>query len=139
MSARLYKITKENDSLDISFGKISKEEKQEFFRDHQGFMGEDLLKALKSFLQLSLTEEKVDGFAATGKFIDEADLDEKYANKPDQLANIKQRARKFFHPDRQVTLYEDLDFNSTAAVSSKRKQEQQVEGEVNEKLKKQKR
>ena len=41
--------------------------------------------------------------------LDEADLDEKYKNKPDQLANIKQHAYSCIHPTRRVKMWEDVE------------------------------
>ena len=51
-------------------------------------------------------------FAATGVFKDKEDLEEVYAAKPDQLANIFKLAQTIVHPTRQVTMWEDLEFST---------------------------
>ena len=83
-----------------------------------------------------MSEEQVDNFLANGKWLDEIDLDETYKKKPEQLAEIKKRARTFVHPTRQVKLYEDLDFDSSAGVLAKRKEETRVEAQSFETVRK---
>jgi len=50
--------------------------------------------------------------------MDEADLDDKYKNKPEQLANIKATARTLWHPDRKVWMYEDRELSIQVSKSS---------------------
>lgn len=139
LSARVYKLTADNQDLSISFSTLTRDERADFFLKNADLMGKDLAKAITNTASLSYTDEQVDGFLASGKWLDEIDLDEKYKNKPEQLAEIKKRARTFVHPTRQVKLYEDLDFDSTAGLTAKRKAEQRVESQSNEQEKKPKR
>ena len=139
LSARVYKITAANKELSTSFGKLTREARQDFFLQNADLLGTDLRKAITNTVSVSYTDEQIDGFLANGKWLDEEDLDEKYKNKPAQLAEIKKRARTFVHPTRQVKLYEDLDFDSTAGVTAKRKAEQRVESQSQEQEKKPKR
>ena len=139
LSARVYKITAASMELSTSCGALTREERQDFFLENAALMGKDLVKAITNTVSLSYTDEQIDGFLANGKWLDEEDLDEKYKNKPAQLAEIKKRARTFVHPTRQVKLYEDLDFDSTAGVTAKRKAEQRVESQSKEQEKKPKR
>ena len=139
LSARVYKLTADNQDLSISFSTLTRDERADFFLKNADLMGKDLAKAITNTTSLSYTDEQVDGFLASGKWLDEIDLDEKYKNKPEQLAEIKKRARTFVHPTRQVKLYEDLDFDSTAGLTAKRTAEQRVESQSNEQEKKPKR
>ena len=139
LSARVYKLTADNQDLSISFSTLTRDERADFFLKNADLMGKDLAKAITNTASLSYTDEQVDGFLASGKWLDEIDLDEKYKNKPEQLAEIKKRARTFVHPTRQVKLYEDLDFDSTAGLTAKRTAEQRVESQSNEQEKKPKR
>ena len=139
LSARVYKLTADNQDLSISFSTLTRDERADFFLKNADLMGKDLAKAITNTASLSYTDEQVDGFLASGKWLDEIDLDEKYKNKPEQLAEIKKRARTFVHPTRQVKLYEDLDFDSSAGLTAKRKAEQRVESQSNEQEKKPKR
>ena len=47
-------------------------------------------------------------FKGTGVFMDEEDLDKKYASKPLQLAAIKNNTRTMWDAVREVKLYEDV-------------------------------
>ena len=55
----------------------------------------------------------------TGKFIDEADLREKYKGKVEQFEAIKANARSFMHPTRNVMLYEDTEYSVTDSSTTK--------------------
>ena len=136
LSARVYKMTAQNKDLQTTFGALVGEEKQQWMQRHADFHGADLKKAIANITSLSLSDEQVDNFLANGKWLDEIDLDDKYKNKLEQLEEIKKRARTFVHPTRQVTLYEDLDFDSSAGVLSKRKEETRVEAQSFDTIKK---
>ena len=136
LSARIYDAQNKDGSLKACFCQVSKEEKQDFFAKHGEFLGPDLTKALRTLVKISDTSEEREGFAASGTWLDEDDLATKYKNKPTQLASVKAKARTIWHPTREVTLYEDLDFSTDASVGEKRTIERSAEAETKDKIKK---
>ena len=58
------------------------------------------------------TEENKTGFGSEGTWLDEEDVREHFKNKPQQAQNTIDTARQIWHPQRQVTLYEVLEYKS---------------------------
>ena len=50
--------------------------------------------------------------------MDEADIRDKYKNKPDQAQAIIERAMSFKHPTRKYMLYEDVSFKTLEASNA---------------------
>ena len=59
-----------------------------------------------------------ESFRHNGHYLDKVDMDEKYKNKPLQLASIYENAKKINCPIRNCDLWEDPDYQSTAASGS---------------------
>ena len=59
-------------------------------------------------------------FKGTGEWFDLEDLEDKYENKPEQLQSILEEARRFKCSVRNVTLYEDMTYQSVVEVSETR-------------------
>ena len=51
-------------------------------------------------------------FKGTGVWLDKKDLEEKYKNKPDQLASVLKYGKAWEHPARKCTLWEDIEYQS---------------------------
>ena len=62
-------------------------------------------------------------FTGTGTFMDETDLNAKYAGQPQQLEAIKQNTRRLMCPIRRVLLFEDVSFTSTTEDQETRTEE----------------
>lgn len=88
----------------------SKEEKERFFNDHNNDSNETLKKHLETLTVETDKESLKKQFAQKSAWLDEADLQKKYKDKPDQLQAVKQNATTMEHPTRKVTLYEDIEF-----------------------------
>ena len=58
-----------------------------------------------------------------GRFLDTEDLEEKYKSKPEQLAAIYKNARTILCPVREVQLWEDPEFSSSASRGSESRRE----------------
>ena len=136
LSARLYKLQAQGGSLKTDFQGMSGGDKKQFFAEHADFLGKDLAAAIKSLAKKSSSIEETERFASTGEWIDEEDLEKRYASKPLQLASIKERARAMTHPARGCLMYEDIVFSTAASSENKRKQEQSAEIETESKAKK---
>ena len=88
----------------------SKEEKERFFNDHNNDSNETLKKHLETLTVETDKESLMKQFAQKSAWLDDADLQKKYKDKPDQLQAVKQNATTMEHPTRKVTLYEDIEF-----------------------------
>ena len=136
LCGRIYHFQAKDASLKGCFCGMSGEEKKIWCRTHADFVGVDLGGALTSLVAIKMSEEEQEDFVATGEWIDEEDLNQKYKDKPDQLAAIQAKARTLKHPTRDVTLFEDLTFTATAPVGQKRTDEKTAQFETQEKMKK---
>ena len=92
---------------------------------------------LKAIIKQAVTEEleiKKCDVQGHGKYMDSTDLEEKYKNKKEQLENIKNNANSFICPNREVQMYEDMDyttgFKEEATHTNKRKLEVSTEDTI---------
>jgi hypothetical protein len=136
LSARLYKLQNEDPSLKPHFQKLSPDAKKTFFAEHADFLGQDLVAAIKNLVSVVTSEESTEDFKGDGVWMDDEDLAAKFEGKPQQIAAIKKNTRTMMHPIRECILYEVIEYATTAATSTKRKQEERVEKETTEQLKK---
>ena len=96
--------------VDVDFLKsLSMSDRMRWHRDHAAVALRDLPHNMVDWIRERKTNEVVTAHYAGGPMIDEDDLDEKYKNKPDQLANIKQHAYSCIHPTRRVKMWEDVE------------------------------
>ncbi len=109
LGVRLTRLGKEQRDLYYKMD-FTKTGRQEFYKANKDLFGDDLKAAVTQAYEKSSTEKESDLFSAQSIWLDQKDLETKYANKPDQLANIFKLAKKFEHPTRGVTLYEDVDY-----------------------------
>jgi hypothetical protein len=60
----------------------------------------------------SIAEEELESWIADGKYLDYADMEDKYKNKPDQLKSIFANTKTHFCKVRNCKLYEDPEYMS---------------------------
>lgn len=94
------------------FTKVDGDRLQAFYEKHAHLRGDDL----KSKVEEVVTDWKQSTtrveFNTDGEYMDEVDLAEKYANKPDMLKNILMNAPRYFCPVKKCTLYSDPKYTS---------------------------
>ena len=104
------------------WSEMTAEQKTLFCQKHHDAVGDDLLMRMQETVVLAQSRSTLTSFSGAGKYMDEIDLEIKYAGKPDQLLNIKTTARTIMHPTRNVLLYEDVEFESRQTEEEKREQ-----------------
>ena len=114
LKSRINRVLSHYGSLAQDWTKVTENEKKEFYKKYQEQAGPDLLTRLQETVTESKKTSSAVSFEGTGDFLDEIDLEEKYKNKPDQLAAIKANTRTYFCPVRQVQLFEDVKYKRTA-------------------------
>lgn len=87
-------------------------DKHETIQKARELSGDGLKQHISESINKVVGKTLMHEFAATGVFKDKEDLEEVYAAKPDQLANIFRLAQTIVHPTRQVTMWEDLEFST---------------------------
>jgi hypothetical protein len=105
-------LTKVGQEQASAFRDLSKDEKMKFFAKNRMAMGEELSVAIQEVTTRVTKRVEELEFKGTGEFMDEHDVREKYAKKPDQAEAILQNSRSMFDPMRGVTLYEDMKYTS---------------------------
>ena len=114
LRSRINRVTSKFGALAEDWTKVSEQEKQEFYKKYQDLAGEGLLTRLQETIVESKRNSTSVTFEGTGEYFDEMDMNEKYKNKPEQLANIFANTRNYFCPVRQVWLYEDVKYKRIA-------------------------
>ena len=111
---RLFK-TPGMDKTEEVFKAMTKDEREKFFRDQHALMGDGLAAVMETLVTSKTTTTNSVSFKGTSEFFDEADLTEKYAKKPQQLASILRNTRTVYDPIRETTLFEDMKYVSCVA------------------------
>ena len=91
---------------------LAEADKRQFYIEAQDLSGNALHLKMQEAISQRVTKKSSVKFVGTGEWLDEQDLEEKYAKKPDQLANIKHNTRTMVCPIRRVKLFEDVKFTS---------------------------
>ena len=109
------------------WGDVSGDSKASFCVEAANLFGDKLQKLVTSTLEEARTQKSVRD--SGGAFKDDQDLQEKYKNKPEQLANIVAHAPKYFCPVRKVTLRQDPEYVLTQQdlLEQTRKQTREVQ------------
>ena len=125
LHSKVARKTRDPELQDFALSKLSKEDRRQFYSDNAD-ASEDVLAAK---MQESITRTKsrflTTRFTGRGTFLDEADLREKYKEKPEQLANMLKHAETYLCPYRKVELYKDMEFT---AVDIDEKKQRVAEG-----------
>ena len=121
LESRIQRLKK---TCDFPMNWSSKEARAAFFAKHRETFGDDLKTALQLETSETATETARQKLSEEGDWLDEADLRERYANKPDQVTNVLAYARTMLHPVRRVTLYLDTNFRYTGSQETEHAQTQ---------------
>ena len=97
-------------SIAVDFTSLSEEDKANFKKEHHDKMGARLKMAIRQQVIITRNTQSMQTAIAKGYMKDEVDLTEKYGNKPEQLAAIKQSAYTSICPIRGVHLWADPEF-----------------------------
>ena len=100
-------------------------DKASFFETAKNTFGDDLNKLLQEQMDQRERFERQTVFAGTGDFLDETDLEDKYKNKPERLAAVKEHARTYTCPVTKTLFYEDIKYSSSTTETSTRIRELQ--------------
>ena len=106
---RIQRVLKSEDWGE-DFKNISGEARAKLMLSAHNSFGSDLSKLLKVQLEQSHASSRLEVFTKGGGFVDEIDLNAKYKNKPEQLANIKANASQFTCPVRKCLMYQDPEY-----------------------------
>ena len=117
LKSRINRVTSKHGNLAEDWTNVTDEQKREFYKKYQDSMGENLVARMQETVTESKRVASSVEFVGTGEYFDEADMNEKYQGKPEQLANIMANTRSIFCPLRQVWLYEDVKYKRTAKDS----------------------
>lgn len=114
LKSRINRVVSKHGALAADWTQVSDAEKKEFYQNYQTLAGPDLLARLQETVTESKRRSSAVEFVGTGEYLDEADMNERYKHKPEQLANIFANTRNYFCAVRQVWLYEDVKYQRTA-------------------------
>eukprot|EP00913_Durusdinium_trenchii_P013192 g12382.t1 len=117
LKSRINRVVAKHGDMAKDWTKVSDEQKDDFYKNYQNLAGEALLARLQETITESKRVATSVEFEGTGEYCDEQDMNERYKDKPEQLANIFANTRNFFCPVRQVWLYEDVKYKRTAKDS----------------------
>jgi len=92
------------------FKALSKENRVKFMLQAKTSFGCDLAKLVSLSMTQMHHDSRMKAFTKGGGYVDEEDLNEKYKNKPAQLAAIKANANAFDCPIRLTKLYQDPEY-----------------------------
>ena len=123
LRARIDRVTAKRGELAEDWTAVSETEKQKFFKECSDLAGNELLMKMQETIVHSTVKTSSVKFTGTGTFMDETDLNAKYAGKPQQLEAIKQNTRRLMCPIRRVVLFEDISFTSATEDQETRTEE----------------
>jgi hypothetical protein len=112
LQGRVQRSLQKRGDLKDRWGMMTKDERKTFFLAHHASMGPDLVLKISQTTAHSFSSSQETGFAAKGDWMDEADLDKMYHDKPEQLVAIKASSKKMLCPFRGVDLYEHITYAS---------------------------
>ena len=114
LKSRVNRVISKHGALAEDWTNVTDEQKKEFYKNFQNAAGDELIARMQeTIVESKRLSTKVE-FEGTGEYFDEADMNEKYKNKTEQLQNILANTRRFFCTVRQVWLYEDVSYKRTA-------------------------
>ena len=93
-----------------------------FYNKAVSAFGPQLVKQMDESIQSTITRSSSYNFKATGRFLDATDLEEKYKDKPDQYKHIVDNADTVMCKNRNVLLYEDLEYQSETNTAESREE-----------------
>eukprot|EP00973_Karenia_brevis_P090450 12402658-Karenia_brevis.AAC.1 len=96
----------------FGFEKLTTEKRVAFMRNNAHSYQNALCVAMQEVVQELTREVSCVAFEGTGQWLDDADLEKKYRDKPEQYQAIKENTRIFIDPIRKVPLYEDMAYTT---------------------------
>ena len=122
LKSRLQRLWVSEPDMKLEYDGMSLEAREKIISDNQDTLGNHELggsnksfRILKAKVEFALADYRrqvaFNSMSGSGEFMDEMDLTDKYKNKPDQLASVLTKARTMFDENRQVKLYEDVDYS----------------------------
>jgi len=105
LHSRIKRLSKHVE-FDMSFA--TSEDRAKFYQNHEHTCGKELKATMTTTTFQSTEQEEREKFSKESNWLDEIDVLEKYAGKPEQAQNVLANAERFFHPVRKVTLYYDV-------------------------------
>ena len=108
----------------------NKEEKAEFFVEAHALMGTELKMKMKDHIVKQQIKHSSWNFKGNGHWLDEQGLEDKYKNHKDKdfiIKNIKDHANTMTHPTKKMTLWEDVDYQSTRETGEYKEDKREVE------------
>ena len=101
----------------------NKEEKAAFFVEAHALMGTELKMKMRDHIVKQQIKHSSWNFKGNGHWLDEQGLEDKYKNHKDKdyiIKNIKDHANTMTHPTKKMTLWEDVDYQSTRETGEKK-------------------
>ena len=131
------RLLKEDDEvLTDNWADLSKQKKQEIYREHHNLVGDHLLAVIKEAVEETNLESLKKKLAMEGAFKDEEDLTKKYKDKGDQLANIFANSITMICPVRQVKLWVDPEFSTATTFTQEQEKKRTLSVQAEHKRKK---
>lgn len=131
LRARIDRLVTRRGEL-AEWSSVAEEDKRAFYQECESKCGQELLMRMQETILHSTKKTSLAQFTTTGVFLDMEDLERKYKDKPEQLAEIIKNTRKMQCPLKKITLYEDLEYQSKLADSEERVEERKRKMEFTE-------
>ena len=103
LNSRVYRMMKKHDNLK-GFSELSQAERKVFFQESDGLFDDALAKAMHTAIQSSSYKKQSTVFDEHGDFFDEEEVNEKFKDRPSQLASLLAKGRRMRCPVRGVEL-----------------------------------
>jgi len=133
--SRLNRIMTQRSEFVEDWGNQSDEQRQAFYMENRNKYGKDLEGAVHIIMTETRMKKITHKFNGSGKWYDEADMRERYKNKPDQLSAVLNNCAKMFCPKRETTLHEYVDYTTLMSVEEEYVKEQKRKYETTKEFK----
>ncbi len=108
LQSRAQRTLQKRGDLKDRWGVMSREQRKQFFLEHHAAMGQNLVLQITQTTQNMYSSSQKIGFATRGDWMDGADLEKVYKDKPDQFDAIMANSKKMLCPFRGVQLVEHI-------------------------------
>jgi len=117
LGMRIRAQVSKDDDLKSGWESLSRSDKAEFLAQHHDTMGMHLKLAISQTIEhhQHLSQKQV--FSGNSEWLDEADVMERFKNKPDQAEHLLKHAKSFVCESRGCKLYEVISYTSKASES----------------------
>ena len=110
--SRCQAVFRQNEELRKRWQAQGAAARQEFCEKHHDLYGRELAVTLYESLELESEKRTRQGIKGEGKWLDEATIRDDFKNRPAQAEAILKNAQTFYHPTREVLLYQVFDYVS---------------------------